>query len=307
MLHSYRTIVPGRGSDGRQKIPARHSRIVPYEYQKQVPFFSRRGLSAPRRNTALSEIRYDDGFFLGNAKMANDSAQHLRRVAIQRNYTAMSPGSVLYQAGNTIVLCTASVDPKVPDWLAGKGKGWITAEYNMLPHSTSPRKAREREKLDGRTTEIQRLIGRSLRAVADLRALGERAITVDCDVLQADGGTRTASVTGAFIALVDAIRSVQSQLPDPARFPLADSVAAISVGIVDGRATLDLNYAQDVDAEVDMNVVMTGRGRYIEIQGTGEEATFGDEDLAALLALARQGIVELTAIQRQAMGNDWPL
>ena len=231
----------------------------------------------------------------------------LRHVSIQRHYTTISPGSVLYQAGKTIVLCTASVEPKVPDWLVGKGKGWITAEYNMLPHSTSPRKARERAKLDGRTTEIQRLIGRSLRAVADVAALGERAITVDCDVLQADGGTRTASITGAFIALVDAIRSVQSQLPDPRRFPLTDSVAAVSVGIVDGRPTLDLDYAQDVDAEVDMNVVMTGAGRFVEIQGTGEEATFGDDDLAALLKLAKQGIGELAQIQKSALGDCWPL
>jgi ribonuclease PH len=230
----------------------------------------------------------------------------LRPVKIQRHYTSMSPGSVLYQSGNTIVLCTASIEPKVPDWLAGKGKGWVTAEYNMLPHSTRPRKARERAKLDGRTTEIQRLIGRSLRAVADLAALGEQAINVDCDVLQADGGTRTASITGAFLALIDAMRSVQTQLPNPGRFPLTGSVAAISVGIVGGRPMLDLDYAQDVDAEVDMNVVMTGNGRFVEIQGTGEETTFGDEDLAGLLSLARQGIAELTAIQRKAMGDDWP-
>ena len=232
-------------------------------------------------------------------------ANQLRTVSIQRHFTSMSPGSVLYQSGNTIVLCTASVEPKVPDWLAGKGKGWITAEYNMLPHSTSPRKARERAKTDGRTTEIQRLIGRSLRAVADLRALGERAITVDCDVLQADGGTRTASITGAFIALVDAIRSIESLLPDPSRFPLTGSVAAVSAGLVEGVATLDLDYAQDVDAEVDMNVVMTGSGRFVEIQGTGEEATFGDDDLAALVALARQGIRELTTIQKQTLGDQW--
>jgi ribonuclease PH len=238
--------------------------------------------------------------------MTIEAIHRLRPVSIQRCYTTMSPGSVLYQAGQTIVLCTASVDPRVPEWLAGKGRGWITAEYSMLPHSTRPRKARERAKIDGRTTEIQRLIGRSLRAVADLAALGERAINVDCDVLQADGGTRTASITGAFIALVDAIRSVQNQLPDPSRFPLTGSVAAVSVGIVEGRPVLDLDYSQDVDAEVDMNVVMTGSGRFVEIQGTGEETTFGDDDLASLLSLAKQGIVELTAIQRQAMGSDWP-
>lgn len=230
----------------------------------------------------------------------------LRPVKIKRGYTRMSPGSVLYQAGGTVVLCTASVDPKVPDWLKGKGKGWITAEYNMLPHSTSPRKARERAKLDGRTTEIQRLIGRSLRAVADLKALGERSILVDCDVIEADGGTRTASITGAFIALVDCLRSVQKDLPDPAKFPLTDSVAAISVGIAAGKPVLDLDYAQDVAADVDMNVVMTGSGRFIEIQGTGEEATFGDEDLAALLKLAKSGIKQLTAIQQQTLGKQWP-
>jgi ribonuclease PH len=230
----------------------------------------------------------------------------LRPVKITRAYTKMSPGSVLYRAEGTVVLCTASVEPKVPDWLKGKGKGWITAEYNMLPHSTSPRKARERAKLDGRTTEIQRLIGRSLRAVADLAALGERSILVDCDVIEADGGTRTASITGAFIALVDCIRSVQKELPDPAKFPLSDSVAAISAGIVDGKPTLDLDYSQDVEADVDMNIVMTGSGRFIEIQGTGEEATFTDDELATLLKLAKTGIKQLTEIQRKALGKQWP-
>jgi len=230
----------------------------------------------------------------------------LRPVKIKRHYTRMSPGSVLFQAGNTTVLCTASVEAKVPDWLKGKGKGWITAEYNMLPHSTSPRKARERAKLDGRTTEIQRLIGRSLRAVADLTALGERSILVDCDVLEADGGTRTASITGAFIALVDCIRSVQKELPNPAKFPLSDSVAAISAGIVEGKPALDLDYSQDVAADVDMNVVMTGSGRFIEIQGTGEEATFTDDELASLLKLAKSGIKQLTEIQRKSLGKQWP-
>jgi ribonuclease PH len=230
----------------------------------------------------------------------------LRPVKIKRGYTRMSPGSVLFQAGNTTVLCTASIDAKVPEWLKGKGKGWITAEYNMLPHSTSPRKARERAKIDGRTTEIQRLIGRSLRSVADLAALGERSIQVDCDVLEADGGTRTASITGALIALVDAIRSIQKELPDPARFPLTDSVAAVSVGIVAGKPTLDLDYAQDVNADVDMNVVMTGQGRFVEIQGTGEEATFDDNDLAALLKLAKGGIRELQDCQRKSLGKAWP-
>jgi ribonuclease PH len=231
----------------------------------------------------------------------------LRPIKIKRRFTRTSPGSVLFEAGGTRVLCTASVDAKVPPWLAGQGKGWITAEYNMLPHSTSPRKKRDRGgKVDGRTTEIQRLIGRSLRAVADLEALGERLITVDCDVLEADGGTRTASITGAFIALVDAITTVKKELPDPKCYPLRDSVAAISVGIVDGKPTLDLDYEQDFAADVDMNVVMTGSGRFVEIQGTGEEATFSDRDLSSLLKLARKGITELVAIQQKCLGKSWP-
>jgi ribonuclease PH len=191
--------------------------------------------------------------------------------------------------------------------MKGRGTGWITAEYSMLPHSTQPRKPRERAgKVDGRTTEIQRLIGRSFRAIIDLAGLGERSVTVDCDVLEADGGTRTASITGGFIALVDALRSVQPELPDPTKLPLLDSVAAVSVGIVNGKTALDLDYERDVAAEVDMNVVMTGRGRFVEIQGTGEEATFGDDDLASLLKLARRGIAELGAIQRNALGKAWP-
>jgi ribonuclease PH len=234
-------------------------------------------------------------------------SNELRPLKVKRAYTRMSPGSVLIQAGNTTVLCTASVEPKVPDWLKGKGKGWITAEYNMLPHSTSPRKARERGlKVDGRTTEIQRLIGRSLRSVANLASLGERSIQVDCDVIEADGGTRTASITGGFIALVDCLRSIQKELPDPARFPLTDSVAAVSVGVVDGKPVLDLDYSQDVDADVDMNVVMTGGGRFIEIQGAGEEATFSDDDLAALIKLAKSGIRELRELQKKALGRAWP-
>jgi ribonuclease PH len=231
----------------------------------------------------------------------------LRPVKIKRGYTRTSPGSVLFQAGGTTVLCTASVQPSVPPWMVGKGRGWITAEYNMLPHSTTPRKPRERSgKIDGRTTEIQRLIGRSLRAVVDLDALGERSITVDCDVLEADGGTRTASITGAFIALVDALRTVEKDLPDPSRFPLSDSVAAVSVGIVGSKPVLDLDYLQDVAAEVDMNVVMTGSGKFVEIQGTGEEATFGDDELASLLKLAKLGIRQLGELQKKALGKLWP-
>ncbi len=232
--------------------------------------------------------------------------QEIRPVTVLRHFTEQTPGSVLYRCGNTVVLCTASLEKKVPDWMAGRGKGWITAEYNMLPGSTSPRKARERAgKVDGRTTEIQRLIGRSFRAVADLDKLGERSLTIDCDVLQADGGTRTAAITGGFIALVDAVNSVFRGVP-AIEYPLRGSVAAVSVGIVDGLPTLDLDYERDVRADVDMNVVMTGGGKFIEIQGTGEEATFDDDELAALVKLAKQGISQLSEIQKTSLGSDWP-
>jgi len=234
-------------------------------------------------------------------------SDELRPISVKRHYTRSAPGSVLIQAGRTTVLCTASLSEHVPAWMAGEGRGWITAEYNMLPGSTAPRKPRDRGiKIDGRTTEIQRLIGRSLRAIADLEALGERAITVDCDVLEADGGTRTLSITGAFIALVDAIGSIDS-LPDPDRYPLRNSLAAVSVGMVDGGAVLDLDYREDSAAAVDMNIVMTGSGEFIEIQGTGEEATFTDDDLAAMLGLARGGVKQLGAIQKEALGQSWPL
>jgi ribonuclease PH len=225
----------------------------------------------------------------------------LRPVEIQLGYLAHHPANVLYQSGNTIVLCTASVEPNVPPWLEGKGKGWVTAEYNMLPGSTTPRKRRERSKVDGRTTEIQRLIGRSLRAVVDLNALGERSIVVDCDVLQADGGTRTASITGGFIALA---KAVKNELPDAmiGHGPLRDSIAAISVGVVEGDVKLDLDYELDYAADVDMNVVMTGGGKFVEIQGTGEEATFDDEQLTSMIAMARKGIAELTKLQLDLLG-----
>ena len=196
-------------------------------------------------------------------------------------------------------MCTASVESSVPPWLAGKGKGWITAEYNMLPGSTSPRKSR---RTDGRSTEIQRLIGRSLRAVADLEALGEQMITVDCDVLEADGGTRTLSISGGLIALVDAVASLRGQLPDPARYPLRDSVAAISTGIVDGRAVLDLDYPEDSTAAVDMNVVMTQHGGFVEVQGTAEGAPFERDQMQAMLDLAEKGIQDLLLVQKQALG-----
>lgn len=231
----------------------------------------------------------------------------LRTVEVIRSFTHRAAGSVLFKAGATTVLCTASVDENLPPWMEASGKGWVTAEYNMLPSSTSPRKSRERAgKVDGRTTEIQRLIGRSLRAVVDLEKLGPRQITVDCDVLEADGGTRTASITGAFIALVDALRSVENDLPVPGQLPLKDSLAAISVGIVDGQPMLDLDYELDFAADVDMNVVMTGSGRFVEIQGTGEEATFSEDELQSLLKLARKGIDELTRLQRNELAAAWP-
>ncbi len=235
--------------------------------------------------------------------MRHDGRQpnQLRPVKITRRFTRTAPGSVLIQFGGTTVLCTASVEAKVPDWMAGKGRGWLTAEYNMLPGSTSPRKKRERDgKTDGRTTEIQRLIGRSLRAIIDLDAIGERTLAIDCDVLEADGGTRTASITGAYVALVDALSTIED-LPGSFKKPLISSVAAISVGIVNGTPLLDLDYIEDVDADVDMNVVMTGEGRFIEVQGTGEEATFSEDELHSLLKLARGGLQELTALQQNAL------
>ena len=238
--------------------------------------------------------------------MASRKPNEIRPVKIKRKYTNKSAGSVLYQSGETVVLCTASVDENVPPWMEKSGKGWITAEYNMLPGSTSPRKRRDRNKVDGRTTEIQRLIGRSMRAVADLEALGPRQITVDCDVLQADGGTRTASITGGMIALIDAIASIKKELPDSKKFPLRDTVAAISVGIVDGKAVSDLDYPMDFAAAVDMNVIMTGKGQFVEIQGTGEEATFSEKELAALLKLAKGSIKELVGKQKAALGRRWP-
>ena len=238
-----------------------------------------------------------------NARKRNE----IRPVKVKRKFTRNSPGSVLYQCGGTTVLCTASIDESVPPWMKGEGKGWMTAEYNMLPHSTSPRKRRDRSgKVDGRTTEIQRLIGRSLRAVADLQALGERQLNVDCDVLEADGGTRTASITGAFIAALDALHSVRRDLPFKDRFPFKDSVAAVSVGVVGGHPCLDLDYEMDFAAAVDMNVVMTGKGQFVEIQGTGEEATFSEDELSSLLRLGRKGIRELIEIQKKSLGKAWP-
>jgi ribonuclease PH len=236
--------------------------------------------------------------------MRHDGRTHdtLRPISIERRYTRPAAGSVLIRSGQTTVLCTACVEPSVPPWMVGQGRGWVTAEYGMLPGSTRPRKRRDVAKVDGRTTEIQRLIGRSLRAIVDLDALGERSIAIDCDVLEADGGTRTASITGAMIALVDAIASIS----DLAKCPLRDSVAAISVGMVEGQAVLDLDYVEDVAAEVDMNVVVTGAGRFVEIQGTGEEATFSEAELATMLKLARGGLDRIREVQKQALGDAWP-
>jgi ribonuclease PH len=226
-----------------------------------------------------------------------------RPLKLRRHFTRSAAGSVLVQSGRTTVLCTASVADEVPPWMKGQGRGWVTAEYNMLPGSTSPRKPRERSgRLDGRTSEIQRLIGRSLRAVTRLDALGERTIAIDCDVLEADGGTRTASINGAWVALVDALAG----LPAAGDARLVDSVAAVSVGMVDGRALLDLDYQEDAAAGVDLNLVMTGGGRFVEIQGTGEEDTFSEDDLRKLVKLGRHGIRLLQEAQRQALGKHWP-
>lgn len=235
------------------------------------------------------------------------SDDQLRPITVQLNFTNTSAASVLISAGNTMVLCTASVEYKVPPWRMPRdegdvAQGWVTAEYNMLPGSTSPRKQRDRKSVDGRTTEIQRLIGRSLRAAVDFEALGEHTIVVDCDVLQADGGTRTLSVTGGFMALCDAIATLD--LPKP---PIKDSVAAISVGVVKDTPVLDLDYPEDSTAEVDMNVIMTGTGKFIEVQGTAEGEPFDFETLQAQLALAKSGIDQLTAIQKEALGAAWPL
>jgi ribonuclease PH len=236
----------------------------------------------------------------------NRTNDELRPVRFRRRYTRGAPGSVLVQAGRTTVLCTVSVEESVPPWMRGQGKGWLTAEYSMLPGASQPRKPRERAgKVDGRTAEIQRLIGRSLRAVVDLNRLGENTLWIDCDVLEADGGTRTASITGTFVALVDALANWR---PETLKAPsvLRDSVAAVSVGVVDGAGRLDLGYEEDVAAEVDFNLVMTGSGEFIEVQGTGEGATFNRKQLDEMLRLGRIGIERLTALQRKALGATWP-
>jgi ribonuclease PH len=225
----------------------------------------------------------------------------LRPISFVRSFTRYAEGSVLVSFGETRVLCNASVEESVPPFLRGQGKGWVTAEYSMLPRATHTRSPREaaRGKQGGRTLEIQRLIGRALRAVIDFEALGERTIVIDCDVLQADGGTRTAAITGAWVALADAVDGLLAN-GKLTRSPLRDSVAAVSVGIVAGDARLDLDYCEDSGAAVDMNIVMTGDGRFVELQGTAEEEPFTDAELDALRELGRQGCRQLTALQRDA-------
>jgi ribonuclease PH len=242
----------------------------------------------------------------------NRRADELRPLTFERGYTRQAPGSVLARMGRTAVLCTCSIEETVPPFLVGSGKGWLTAEYAMLPGSTGTRKPRDRGgKIDGRGVEIQRLIGRSLRAVVDLAKLGERTLWIDCDVIEADGGTRTTSINGAFVALIDALiapprKPLLVPLPPPAVL-LRGSIAAVSVGLVDGAELLDLDYREDKDADVDLNLVMTGAGDIIEVQAGGEEATFRRDQLDRMLTLGKLGIDEITLLQRQALGAKWPL
>lgn len=228
----------------------------------------------------------------------------MRPVVITKGYLKFADGSVLMEMGDTKVICTATAEEKVPPFLHGTGRGWMTAEYSMLPRSAKKRIQRESSagRVGGRTHEIQRLIGRSLRAAFDLSAIGERTIHIDCDVIQADGGTRTASVTGAFVAVYDTLASLLSRGLIKS-IPLMDSVAAVSVGLVGGEACLDLNYEEDSSAEVDMNIVMTGGGRFVEVQGTAESGAFSRDEMDRLVDLGDKGIRELTAIQRKAIGR----
>lgn len=234
------------------------------------------------------------------------ATNELRPITITRGWSKNAEGSALIECGNTRVLCTASFTEGVPRWLKGEGKGWVTAEYAMLPRATNTRSSREsvKGKIGGRTHEISRLIGRSLRAVIDTKALGENTVVLDCDVLQADGGTRTAAITGAYVALAEAVKWAKSEriLAKSAQ-PLTGSVAAVSVGIIDGVPMLDLPYVEDVRAETDMNVVVTGEGSFVEVQGTAEGAPFDRDELNALLDLALEGTAELTKIQQQVLGE----
>lgn len=231
----------------------------------------------------------------------------IRPLQFKRRYTRQAPGSVLVRMGRTTVLCTCCIEPSVPPFLVGKGRGWLSAEYGMLPGSTNTRKPRDKAgKVDGRSVEIQRLIGRSLRAVISLDKIGERTLWIDCDVLEADGGTRTASINGAFVAVVDALHSLKGQIPPPSEI-VSDSVAAVSVGLLNDAELLDLEYVEDKDAEVDLNLVMTGSGQFIEVQGTGEEATFSRTQLDRLLKLGKVGIDAVTATQKKTLATLWPL
>jgi ribonuclease PH len=230
----------------------------------------------------------------------------LRPIHIETNYLMHPEGSVLISVGNTKVICTATIEDRVPHFMRGEGKGWITAEYSMLPRATESRNIREssKGKVSGRTMEIQRLIGRALRSIVDLSAIGEKTVWIDCDVIQADGGTRTASITGAFVALTLALHSLAVK-KSLAKYPITDYLAATSVGILSGgKVVLDLNYAEDSKAEVDMNVVMTGKGEFVELQGTGEESTFSYDQLQQLLHAAQEGLVELFEQQKAALGEE---
>jgi len=238
-------------------------------------------------------------------RVDNRDNDNLRPLTIQRNFTKYAPGSIFIQTGNTKVLCTASIEETVPPHIKNTGEGWITAEYSLLPSSTPVRVPREsaKGKITGRTHEIQRLIGRSLRSIINLALLKERTIIIDCDVIQADGGTRTTAITGSYVALIDAIQWLKSK--DMIREnPILNSVAAVSVGILNGVVLLDLCHTEDATAQVDMNVVMTGNGKFIEIQGTGEEYSFDDVQLAEMLKMAKKGIREITEIQKKALENN---
>jgi ribonuclease PH len=241
---------------------------------------------------------------MGYVRSGGRSYDQLRSVRITPGYTRYAEGSVLIEIGNTRVLCTASIDDRVPLFLRGQGKGWVTAEYSMLPRATETRTQREsgRSQLSGRTQEIQRLIGRSLRAVVDGRRLGERTIYLDCDVIQADGGTRTASITGAFVALVIGLRKLYNEGKIAGPLPISNYVAAVSVGIINGQTLLDLEYAEDSRAEVDMNVVRTGSGQFIEVQGTAESKPFTENQMGEMIELASRGIENLIEQQTAVLG-----
>jgi ribonuclease PH len=232
------------------------------------------------------------------------SSNQARPIKVTKNYIMHPHGSVLFEMGNTRVLCSASVDNKVPSFLRDKGQGWVTAEYSMLPSSTNTRTMREasKGKVSGRTQEIQRLIGRSLRSIINLKKLGERTVWIDCDVIQADGGTRCASITGAFIALMLAMKKLKKDKLIK-EIPVRDYVAAISVGVVNGKNYLDLDYSEDSEADVDMNIIKTGTGGFVEIQGTAEREPFSDKQMKAMLTLADKGIKQLVAIQKKAIGT----